>query len=278
MTAAAGCGTIRAAMAYDPSRISPDDPTAGLLAFLDHQEQAPDVAARRRRSCERLALCAGARVADVGCGAGTAARELAALVLPGGEAAGVDINPPLIEAARARATAAGVPVTFHAANALSLPFADASLDGYRAERLYQHLPDPAAALAEARRVLAPGGRIVLVDQDWDTLVVDSDDLATTRSIVRGFGGGIVNAAVGRRYHRLLAEAGFTDVVVEADAHASRSYDDHGFYVELMAISTEATGAVARAVVQPWLEDQRERGRQGRFFLAITHFIASARRG
>jgi ubiquinone/menaquinone biosynthesis C-methylase UbiE len=42
-------------------------------------------------------------------------------------------------------------------------------------RAIHELDEPARALAEARRVLAPGGRIVLISQDWDTIVIDSDD-------------------------------------------------------------------------------------------------------
>jgi SAM-dependent methyltransferase len=41
-------------------------------------------------------------------------------------------------------------------------------------RVYQHLDEPLGALAEAHRILKPGGRIVLVDPDWGGLVVDAD--------------------------------------------------------------------------------------------------------
>ncbi|MCX4792367.1 methyltransferase domain-containing protein [Streptomyces sp. NBC_01221] len=69
------------------------------------------------------------------------------------------------------------------ADASQLPFADGELSGYRAEKLFHALDEPTAALAEAYRVLTPGGRIVLIGQDWDTLVIDSDDPQLTRTIV-----------------------------------------------------------------------------------------------
>lgn len=257
--------------------IDAEDAMNPLLVFLDRVEQRADYEARRRRSYELLGLRAGSRVADIGCGAGTAVREMASLVAPGGAASGVDVNGLLIECAIRRATRAGVEATFHVGAVDALPFADASLDAYRAERLYQHLPKPAEAFAEARRVLAPGGRIVLIDQDWDALLLDSEDLATTRSVVRGFCDGIVNGTIGRQYHRLLQSAGFTDVAVHADTHLSTSFDDYGYFAELLAQSAEGSGRLSGPLAEKWLAEQRERGKAGRFCMVMTHFLATGRR-
>lgn len=196
---------------------------------------------------------------------------------PGGSAVGVDMNEALIKAASARAARAGVDVAFHVASAQALPFPPASLHGYRAERLYQHLPEPVEALAEARRVLVPGGRIVLVDQDWDAVLLDSEDKATTRAILRAFSDGIANSAVGRQYHRLLLDAGFSDVKVEADVHTSTSFDEYGYLPGLAARVAEAFGVVGSAAAATWLADQRDRGQRGRYFMTMTHFMVSARR-
>ncbi|WP_309074913.1 methyltransferase domain-containing protein [Streptomyces sp. NWU339] len=72
---------------------------------------------------------------------------------------------------------------FRIAGAYGLPRPDASVDGYRADKVFHELAEPGRALTEARRVLAPGGRIVLVGRDWDTIVIDSDDPALTRTVV-----------------------------------------------------------------------------------------------
>lgn len=255
--------------------MDPNDPTAGLLAFLDRVEALPDVVARRFRSYERLAPRAGDTIADIGCGAGTAVREIAAKhALPSGSVVGVDINEPLVNVARKRAEQANVDVTFHVGDALALPCAASSIHGYRAERLYQHVREPDKLLSEAMRVLAPGGRIVIVDQDWDAVLIDGYDRAVTRSIQRAHSDCIANSAVGRQYRRLLLDAGFSDVNVEADVVVSTSYEEYGFVCELAAPVADAFGVTG---AQAWLEEQRERGRTGKFFLTMTYLMASARK-
>lgn len=78
---------------------------AMFVRFLERIEQLPDVVARRRRSYELLALRPGDRVADVGCGLGTAARELAAL---GARVIGLDASEAMVAEARRRSDAGSV--------------------------------------------------------------------------------------------------------------------------------------------------------------------------
>lgn len=246
--------------------------THPLALFFDRVEKLPDVIARRRRSYELLQIEKGMRVADIGCGAGTAACEMAELVGPSGTVIGIDISEALVDVAKRRAARRGIKVDLQVGDAAALPFADGSLHAYRAERVYQHLREPAPFLNEARRVLAPGGRIILIDQDWDGVLVDSHDLASTRTIARVTSSGIVNSAVGRQYYRLLKDAGFTNVQVYADTHISTNYDEYGFFPELWVNVIDATGALDTKTIQSWLADQQERAKNGRFFLAMTHFL------
>jgi ubiquinone/menaquinone biosynthesis C-methylase UbiE len=257
-------------------RVDATGEQAMFIAFLDRAEALPDVVRRRRRSRELLAPASGARVADVGCGLGTAVRELAHAVGASGRALGIDLSRAMIDEAERRARAAGVSAEFHVAPAERLPVADGALAGYRAERLYQHLPDPAAALAEAHRVLAPGGRIVLVDQDWDAVLLDSDDLATARDVRRAFADSLVNGTVGSQYRRRLLDAGFREVTIEVDAVATDDAGQYGFVVDLFERAARAAGLDARRL-DAWRADQDARIAAGRFFLLMPHFVASATR-
>jgi ubiquinone/menaquinone biosynthesis C-methylase UbiE len=240
------------------------------LEYLDRVEAIPGVVARRRRSYDRLELRPGMTVADIGCGAGMAARELAIMVGPEGRVLGFDISEQLIAHARARVAAA----EFQVADAVALPLADASLDGYRAERVFMHLRRPELALAEAFRVLRPGGRILIMDHDWDTLLFDGD-LAATRTVTRAFTDSLVNGTIARRMRPLLWLAGFNSIEIFAEPVIATDSSDYGWMADSVGKAALAAGA-DRATVDAWMDDQRRRIAEDCFLYASTHFLTTAR--
>jgi ubiquinone/menaquinone biosynthesis C-methylase UbiE len=245
------------------------------LEYLDRIEAIPRVVARRRRSYDWLALRPGMAVAEIGCGAGTAARELATMVGPEGRVFGFDISEQLIANARARAAAAGKQLDFRVADAAALPLPDASLDGYRAERVYMHLRRPELALAEAFRVLRPGGRVLIMDQDWDTLLFDGD-LAATRTVTRAFTDSLVNGTIARRMRPLLRLAGFNSIAIYAEPVIATDGSDYGWMADSIGKAALAAGA-DRATVEAWMDDQQRRITEDRFLYASTHFVTTALR-
>lgn len=82
---------------------------------------------------------------------------------PGVRLTGIDLSPAMLELARGRAAALGIPVELGIADATDLPFNDASFDTVTSTLALCTIPDPSGALAEARRVLRPGGRFILLD-------------------------------------------------------------------------------------------------------------------
>jgi SAM-dependent methyltransferase len=96
------------------------------------------------------------RVLDLGCGTGIVARLLRDRLGAGTRLTGVDASAEMIAHARTLAPE----IDWREANAMKLPFADASFELVVSQQMLQFVPDPAAALREIRRVLAPGGRLV----------------------------------------------------------------------------------------------------------------------
>lgn len=238
-----------------------------LIPQLDAVDESPGAAALRARSYELLQAARGAFVVDVGCGAGRAVAELAD---QGARALGIDVSDQMIALARARWPSG----EFRAGDACALPLGDGEAAGYRADKVIHALTDPARALAEARRVLAPDGRIVVCGQDWDTFVIDSSDPELTRTIVRERADKVASPRAARQYRNLLLDAGFRDVTVEVHTGV---FTGASFLPVLtrLAQACREHGAITRAQADAWIADQRERARADRLFAAVPIFMAAA---
>lgn len=146
------------------------DPSRGFNAHLGYwdtpqSEFTFDEATDRLTDVmtERLRLDAGCRLLDVGCGVGAPAVRIARRT--GAEVTGISVSREQVARADALAQSADLRdrVSFQQANAMELPFEDASFDAVFALESMPHMPDRAQVLRELRRVLRPGGRIVLTD-------------------------------------------------------------------------------------------------------------------
>ncbi len=112
------------------------------------------------RLLEAAALQPGERVLDVACGTGLIARLAAEQVGPTGTVTGVDVAADMLDLARRVAVSGGAPIEWHEGDAAELPFPDESFDVVTCQMGLMFF-DRSAALAEMRRVLAPGGRVVV---------------------------------------------------------------------------------------------------------------------
>jgi len=101
----------------------------------------------------------GNRLLDIGCGTGAAARYAVERVAPGGTVAAIDLNAGMI--AHARTLCPPGDVDWREGDVMALPFGDGAFDIVVGNQVLQFLKDKSGALAEMKRVLAPGGRLVL---------------------------------------------------------------------------------------------------------------------
>jgi glycine/sarcosine N-methyltransferase len=132
----------------------------------------PDWDASMARQAAQLSefIPPGARVLDCACGIGTQAIGLA---MRGYEVVGADLSPVAVSRAVVEASARGVSLPAAAADMRSLPFADASFDVVlAADNALPHLltsDDVLSALREMRRVLRPGGQLIISTRDYDEI-------------------------------------------------------------------------------------------------------------
>lgn len=122
---------------------------------------------RHRLIRDGTELGPGTRLLEVGTGVGAVLAVLGQ-EFPGVDLSGVDIEQKQLDFARGHLERAGVQATLRQADALALPFQDASFDHVWMMWFLEHVQDPVAALHEAKRVLVPEGRITAIEVDYST--------------------------------------------------------------------------------------------------------------
>lgn len=196
-----------------------------------------------REAVELAAPAPGEQVLDVACGTGIEIRLLAERLAPGGRVVGLDIDPAMIAVARSLAPAPeGFALEWHCGSALEMPFGNATFDLALCLQGIQFLPDPAAGLAEMRRVLKPDGRLVAMV--WRTIEHCKGQHALVQALERRN----VDAKAARQpfslgdphnLGRLVSESGFRNVDVRF-AHRSARFASARHFVDSLAAGGPST--------------------------------------
>lgn len=219
------------------------------------------VGARRARTHAAFALPRlqpGMRLLDCGCGPGTISLDFARMVAPG-EVIGIDREESQLELARAAARAQGVQnVRFEAASIYSLPYDDESFEGVFAHALFEHLKEPARALAELRRVLKPGGFAALRSPDWGGFLITPETPAIREAVdyfkfLQHQHGG--DTEVGRKLKGLLAGAGFTR---HTPSGAYEFCEPLSYMTDVLIARIENSLVRDDAVARGWMTEARAR--------------------
>lgn len=153
-------------------------------------------------------------VLDLGSGAGIDAFLAARAVGPSGRVIGVDMTHAMLERARENAAREGFAnVEFRLGEIEHLPAADSSVDLIISNCVVNLSPEKAQVFREVRRVLRPGGRLLVSD-----LVLLQPLPERVRTSVEAYVGCVAGASLRGEYLGLIREAGFTDVEVVHESH------------------------------------------------------------
>lgn len=252
--------------------VDASEDTDEYTSYLEEASAVEAISEYKARSYEELRLESGSSVLDAGCGIGDDARELAKLVGSDGTVVGIDNSETMIGTARERAADAPS-VSFEVGEVTALDFEADSFDAARADRVFQHLDDPAAALAELLRVTRPGGRIGLSDPDFESLRIDAPGMDAPDDLLEPEHGPSRNPDQGRRLYRLAVDGGLADITIDPVLFVSTDFE---FVWQMASLDDWTANMVAAGVIagterDDWVGRLEDASEAGRFF-AMTPFI------
>jgi len=233
-----------------------------------------DMVTQRRFMLNQLRLKEGERVLDVGSGNGILAREMLEVVGESGHVCGVDSAEPMVSMAIALCPNG----QFLQGDATALPVEDSSFDVVTASQLLCFVPDVDKMLSEMFRALKAGGRLVILETDWGSLVWNCNDRSLMERVLQLMTGVYADAHIPRTLSRRLMAAGFqiTDrrsiSVLNWDANEDTyAQQIKGFLGPMMEASEDFT----KDDWEAWSEDQRATDEAGEFLFSVNRYIFSA---
>ncbi len=201
-----------------------------------------------------LAPSDGETILELAAGVGDTGFDAAELLGAGGRLITTDFSPAMLEAARRRGAERGIRnAEYRVVDAEQIELDDRSADGVLCRFGYMLMVDPAAALAETRRVLRPGGRLVLAV--WGPPEQNPFlSVAAMKLVERGHmpppdpppAPGPFSMASPARTRGLLAAAGFSELRT-AEVEVRFAFPDVGGYLEFVADTAGPIGLTARSL-------------------------------
>lgn len=257
------------------------------IAVADHEVQLRLSAVLERRAGDRQqqAMLAtyladidfpeGGEVLEAGCGTGPVSRVLAEL--PGlGRVVGVDPSPVFLATARALG-ADKEKLSFVEGDCRELPFGDGSFDVVIFHTTLSHVPGPEKGLAEAYRVLRPGGTLAVFDGNYTSTTLSTGDFDPLQACADAAMSALVHDRwLIPRLPQLVAAAGFgirkqrnLGIIETGDPEYMLTIADRG------ADALVAAGRIGAELAMALKNEARHRVAEGRFFGAIAYASLTA---
>jgi arsenite methyltransferase len=233
----------------------------------------PDVVQQRAEVLALLAARPGERVLDIGSGPGFLVASLADAVSTGGAVHGLDSSAPMNALARNLiGTRPGARIDD--GDALDLPYPDGAFDAAVSSQVYEYVADIPRALSQLRRVLRPGGRALVLDTDWDSVVWHAADRQRHRRIMAAWEEHLVHPHLPCTLPGHLRRAGFRltgrhliplfNPTYEQDSYSAQTMQTIGGFVA-------GRQGVTEADVDAWMADLRERGAEDDYLFSVNRY-------
>ena len=246
--------------------------------LLEEAYLGADFSRRRRASFDALMPSPGDVIADIGCGNGLLTLELSRTLGDHGKVVGIDPSADMRNAAVKRcADSANVEI----------------LSGTVTDLRWKQLPPTRpcrfrclniwticrGAVTEIKRILKPGGKLVVGDMHWDTITWFSDQPDRMAAMLKTWDEHLVERCIPAVLPQILREAGVPGG--QHDRRPVRQHDPSSGRIGEHADPSDETvmpprkGPFSKEDTEAWAEEQVQLAKSGRFFFSITHFVITA---
>ena len=244
---------------------------------IEQMYQSKDRAAMRADVFRALELREGERVLELGAGPGVLAHALGVAVGPTGRVVGLDVNEGFVEMSRLRC--AELPWVEFRQGRLEdgLPLPDGEFDAVTASAVLQYVAvkEMPGLLAEIQRVLRPGGRVVIHDTEWDSMVRYSRNRARMKRVLAAWRSVFANPHLFQTLAPQLRSAGLvlkkSEVLPTFHLDAGQNTLMPAGEQFLVDMVTDRLG-VTREEAEAWAEEQRQLGEEDAYFHCVLRFL------
>lgn len=227
--------------------------------------EVPEGTKRRLLAFEALDLAPDQHVLEIGCGGGQLTKDIAPAVGTGGRFVGLDANDEQLIAARAFC-ADIANAEFIQGDATTLPFEDGTFDRIVAINTLEYIPNTAAVVAEARRVLKPGGRLVNISVLWDHWQLHGADAEVTTRLLDVFRSHCHHQMLPLELPGHLKSAGFGGIGRDLFTFLNTTMHENtfGYWAARVLCAFALMKGVPETETGRFMEEIEQAGRDGRF--------------
>ena len=249
---------------------------AAMVERLDRIYSSPQIVAQRARFRELLAARPGELGLEVGCGVGHLACELAREIAPSGRIVALDNSLDMVRGTQARVAKDGLTdlIDIRVGDATALDVPSNTVDFVAGVQTYSYVNDIERAIGEAARVLRMGGRLAILETDWDMCIYESNDRALARRVIDARAAHCAHPYLPRQLPRLLRAAGLSLVRWGVYPIIEPRYEPDSFGVGFVGIArdTAIQHGVSVEVADTWAADIRSRTSEGEYFFCMNRLI------